>query len=301
VCRLILIATLAVLVVAPASAGASRIVYPCDADLCSVSPDGGHRTRLTHDGRRGPYGAYREPSLSRDGRWIAYVRGYIPARNLAWVADGRLRHRRSVSRRAGLQAHEPRMRPDGRAALWLAGNDGGALTVCWTPVRRRAAPRCGSRVEPSAGWGPRGRFLLPNAVTGLGYLGLTRRLDGRSPAVLPGVPADPTLGGDYALSPNERLLAITESPWSTVEHRIAIYDIRTGRRVRALTAGHADHRPAWSPDGRWIAFWRDPEDPGDGIGTVGMTASIMRVPAHGGRARAVVARRADTGPPTWGR
>jgi len=192
------------------------------------------------------------------------------------------------------------MRPDGRAALWLAGNDGGSLSVCWTPARRRAAPRCGSRVEPSAGWGPGGRFLLPNAVTGLGYLGLTRRLDGRSPAVLPGVPADPTLGGDYALSPNERLLAVTESPWSTVEHRIAIYDIRTGRRVRAVTGGHADHGPAWSPDGRLIAFWRDPEDPGDGIGTLGMTASIMRVPAHGGRARTVVARRADTGPPTWG-
>jgi hypothetical protein len=298
--RFIVIATLALLVVAPGSAVASRIVYPCNADLCAVSPDGGHRKRLTHDGKRLPYSAYREPSLSRDGRWIAYVRGYVPARNTAWVADGRLRHRRRVSRNTGLQAHEPRMRQDGRAALWLAGNDAGALSVCWTPVRRRAAPRCGSRAEPSAGWGPGGRFLLPGAVTGLGFLGLTRHLDGTGPAVLTGIPAGLTLD-NYVLSPNKRLLAVTESPDTTGEHRIAIYDVRTGRRVRAVTARHADHRPAWSPDGRWIAFWRDPQDPGDGIGTVGMTASIMRVPAHGGRARTVVARHTDTGPPTWGR
>jgi len=56
----------------------------------------------------------------------------------------------------------------------------------------------------------------------------------------------------------------------------------------------------WSPDGRWIAFWRDPENPGDGLNPVGLTASIERVPARGGPVRAVVKRRHDVGPATWG-
>jgi dipeptidyl aminopeptidase/acylaminoacyl peptidase len=109
---------------------------------------------------------------------------------------------------------------------------------------------------------------------------------------------------DPALSPDERLLAVQERDIRDDSLRIAIWDLRAHRRLRYLTRGHHDSRPVWSPDGRWIAIWRAdyPQDPNDhrAFETVMQTASIVRVPARGGRARTLVARRKGVGPPAWG-
>jgi len=151
-------------------------------------------------------------------------------------------------------------------------------------------------VTYGAAWGPRNRFYVQEP----GWFALVRvnhHLHG--PGIALGRPLGATTEFDFVLSPDRRRLAVSES-YDDGTRRIAVYHARTGQRLRALTASHHDSRPAWSPNGRWIAFWRDPKDPGDGLGTMGMTASIERVPARGGAVRAVVSRRHDVGPPAWG-
>jgi Tol biopolymer transport system component len=93
-----------------------------------------------------------------------------------------------------------------------------------------------------------------------------------------------------AISPNGRLLAVTASAGSTgvtdIEPRgaIALYDTRTGVLVRNLTAGNRDSHPAFSPDGRHVAFSRG--------------RSIWRVRARGGAPRRLIRRGTQ---PAWGR
>ena len=54
--------------------------------------------------------------------------------------------------------------------------------------------------------------------------------------------------------------------------------VGSDRSLRLTFDAAQDFRPAWSPDGRWIAFLR---------GTAGRKASIMRIPAMGGPERGV--------------
>jgi WD40 repeat protein len=298
VIRIALAVTLAAAAALPAEAGASRIVYGCGYQLCSISPDGSGRTRLTHDGHRSPRHVYREPSVSRSGNRLAFVRGLSPAWSRVYVADRRARHRRVVSPRRGYMVFEPRMRPDGRAVLWLIGVTGGSVDVCWTPLRRRLSSRCAGRATVKGSWAPRNRFLI--VEQDWPWTGIVRRIDAYDrPGIVLDEPDDARASAQE-FSPDGRRVAVVEytHPGPT---RIAVYNARTWQRLRALTAGHYDSHPVWSPDGRWIAFWRDPENPGDGLGTVGMTASIKRVPARGGPLRTIVKRGHDVGPPSWGR
>jgi dipeptidyl aminopeptidase/acylaminoacyl peptidase len=284
----------------PAAAHASRIVYGCGSDLCAVAPDGGARKRLTRDGEKPPSRPYREPSLSRDGRRIAFARGLGWVADSVWVADGRLRHRRRVSPRGSLAVvGAPRMRPDGKAVLWLSGFTGASLSPCWTPLRRTLSLRCNGYATYGAAWGPRSRFLVMEPS----WFGLLRRLDYdmHGPGIaLSGRPPGVETEADFVLSPDARRLAVSEVYDKDATRRIVVYDVRSWRRLRVLTAGHRDLYPSWSPDGRWIAFWRDPSKPGKPLSYFGMTASIERVPARGGPVRTVVSRRRDVGPATWG-
>jgi Tol biopolymer transport system component len=296
VIRTALAVTLAAAAALPAEAGASRIVYGCGYELCSISPDGSGRNRLTHDGHRSPRHLYREPSVSRSGRRLAFVRGQHPTTSRVYVADRHARHRRLVSR--DYLAFEPRIRPDGRAVLWLTGVDGGSLDVCWTPLRRSLSARCAGRAAVEGSWAPRNRFLIREQD--YPWTGIVRRIDDYDrPGIVLDAPEDARASA-REFSPDGRRIAVVEHTHAGPA-RIAVYSARTWRRLRALTADHYDTHPVWSPDGRWIAFWRDPENPGDGLGTVGQTASIKRVRARGGPVRTVVKRGRDVGPPAWGR
>ena len=93
------------------------------------------------------------------------------------------------------------------------------------------------------------------------------------------------------ISPNGRLLAVTASPGSPsrvidIEPRgaIALYDTRTGVLVRNLTGGNRDSHPAFSPDGRYVAFSRG--------------RSVWRVRTRGGAPRRLIRRGTQ---PAWGR
>ena len=66
-----------------------------------------------------------------------------------------------------------------------------------------------------------------------------------------------------AASPDGRFLAAVAEPWvdsssftPTFRGAIALFDPATGGFLRDLTSAHADGTPAFSPDGRQVAFTR---------------------------------------------
>ena len=108
-------------------------------------------------------------------------------------------------------------------------------------------------------------------------VGVLRQLPPHSPVITPvtnyaGVAAEPTL------SPDGKQVAFT---WSGLDDRRNIY-VRTiaGEDLRRLTdSPREDWSPAWSPDGKWIAWLRRSPDGGD--------EEIRESPAAGGPERVV--------------
>ncbi|MEV0094454.1 serine hydrolase [Streptomyces sp. NPDC050738] len=70
----------------------------------------------------------------------------------------------------------------------------------------------------------------------------------------------------------------------------ALWTVRTdGGTARRLTRGPADAAPAWSPDGRWIAFLRGGDGP----------AQLWLLPAEGGEPEPVTDLALGAGAPVW--
>nr|WP_206313274.1 serine hydrolase [Streptomyces coryli] len=70
----------------------------------------------------------------------------------------------------------------------------------------------------------------------------------------------------------------------------ALWTVPTGGgAARRLTRGPADTAPAWSPDGRWLAFLRG----GDGA------AQVWLLPAEGGEAEQITTLPGGAGEPVW--
>ena len=93
-----------------------------------------------------------------------------------------------------------------------------------------------------------------------------------------------------AASPDGRYLVAVAEPFvddpsftQTFRGAIALFDPATGELLRDLTTAHADGTPAFSPDGKQVAFTR------------GEDLYVVRV--AGGRARLL---RHGVRDPTWG-
>ena len=84
--------------------------------------------------------------------------------------------------------------------------------------------------------------------------------------------------GAPAISPDGRLVAYTvrEANWdeNRYDTQIWLADARTGETRRLTTAVKSSTQPAWSPDGRWLAFVSDRTD----------TRQLYRISTDGGEA-----------------
>jgi dipeptidyl aminopeptidase/acylaminoacyl peptidase len=215
-----------------------------------------------------------DPQVSPDGRWVAYV------------VTGNDR-----------DADEP------RSAVWMVSWDGEQQITLTTSSKGAHAPR----------WSPDGRylsFLASQRSSGNAQLMMLDRRGGEATAL-----TDPNDDiGDYAWSPDGRHLTLViqrshdEPPKQAIraivinalhfkqdengylgagQDHLYLLDVET-RKIESLTGGSGvnEHLPAWSPDGRRIAFvsTREKDSDPDGMQDIDM------IDAHAGAAAQRVLR-----------
>ncbi len=268
----------AVLVLACAtSAAASSIVYVCGPNLCRIDPAKPRKvTHLTRDGRAGKGPVYGSPSLSTSGRKLSFVKA-----NRLYLAQGDATHARQV-KDAPLAALTW-MRPDGRQVAYIRSVNTiispGFTYPYYSPPIYGFVPylflgdAAGDKTQTlardttSAGW-LRDEVVLPYPAPGDGprpdELCVAAPPEGDEVCARTAAsdPQQRTLSNPAA-SPDGRYLAAVAEPFSadpsfkqTFAGSIALFNPATGERLRDLTTAHADRDPAFSPDGRQVAFTR---------------------------------------------
>jgi Tol biopolymer transport system component len=292
-----LIAVGALVATAEARAASSVLVYSCGpgfANLCQIGNNGRGQKRLTTNGKPNVYAQkYNSPSLSRDGRKLAYLLGYqlhvinlVSGRSTGFITN---------------MAMLARISPDGTKVGDLeefpsASGSGFVSTAC-VFNSDGSGPKAGRDCEGSTGsFG----FTNDNRV----LASVSDKYDATYNRYETGICLlDPVTSGcdnfvafdlghdltDPALSPDGTLLAVTRAVPGQVEGAIALYNYATGAFVRQLTSGPSDSEPVWSPDGSHLAFVR---------GAATASPAIYTIGATGGAARLLVAKGRAV---TWGR
>ncbi|MEO6056386.1 MAG: protein kinase [Gemmatimonadales bacterium] len=200
---------------------------------------------------------------------------------------------------AGLEI-DPAISPDGRRLAYTAGSPVG-LAIYVRPLDRRAPrPLAPGIAHPQRFpiWSPDGSRILF-----------------RSPR---GIEVIPALGGEVKVlveAPRNAQGGLGESgpalmpgPWSPDSRRFTYVRSDSlfvagsdGGPARLLAHGGEPHSPAWSPDGRWIAFVtgnRQSLETGFTFGNVGKSA-IWLVRASGGDPVLLVNDRSSRTSPVW--
>lgn len=287
-----------------ACASASSIVYVCGANLCRIDPTKPKKVaHLTRDGRAGRGAVYGSPSLSTSGRKLSFVKA-----NRLYLAQGNATRARRIDEPAGTALTW--MRPDGTRVAYIRSVNTiispGFTYPYYSPPVYGIVPflfvrglgggtaQTVARATTSAGW-LGDRVLLPHPVPGDGP-----RPDQLCVAAPPGgdqvcerpVATDPrqrTLSNPAASRDGRYLVAVAEAFSGDPGYRqtfagaISLFDPATGAFVRDLTVGHPDRDPAFSPDGKQVAFTRN--------------GGLYVVRSAGGKAKLL---RRGAQDPTWG-
>ena len=242
---------------APSPDGATLLVV-------SVSGEGQEMEErmalLAGDGTARPIGPVsarvRSPSWSPDARWIAFESDTASFRDLYRVASDGTGLQRLTNNPEG--NYEPAVSPDGASIAFVSSRDGDAevyvMRADGSEPRRLTAFH---RDDWAPRWSPDGRriaflsnresadrvFVVAADGTGL------RKLDA-------GAPDSMLIEADPAWSPDGTRLALTVRTREG-KARIAVHDLRTGKRAFVSAAYEVASMPAWSPDGRHLVYVAD--------------------------------------------
>ena len=271
---------------AAARTAPSVLVYTCGRafeNLCQVNPDGSGHKQLTSNGRPPPPARYAAPSLSRNGRKLAYLFGS----QLFVLNRASGRKTRPISNEAELARISPDGRKVGDLENFISVNSLGVCVFNVNGTGRDCVRSTGSfgftndnRVLASVSAGVEYNYNKGICLLATDGTGCERY-----------VVADAAHDvWDPAISPNGKLLAVTRAAPSQVTGAIMLYDYATGMLVRQLTNGTSDSAPVWSPGGSRLAFVRDTPTGSSSIYTVSVSG-------RAGSARQLVAKGCDV---TWG-
>jgi dipeptidyl aminopeptidase/acylaminoacyl peptidase len=221
-----------------------------DSDLWMVPAKGGEAVRLTRD----PEASDHTPRWSPDGRWLAFLSSRNGATTQVWRLD----------RRGGEPEKLTALPGDVGDFAWSP--DGGRLVVVATDPAPVATPAGTAKQRPQPIVVRRLQFKLDGA----GFLDERRDhlylfdLAARATVKLTDGPFDHS---EPAWSPDGASIAFvsnrTADPDANEDSDIWVVEPRPGAEPRRISApALTDASPAWSPDGRWLA-WVEGGDPAD--------------------------------------
>ncbi|MEV4420296.1 hypothetical protein AB0L40_10020 [Patulibacter sp. NPDC049589] len=247
------LATLAVLGAA-APAGASTIEYQCGPNVCAVDPDVAGSAHQLVAGATAT-------GITRDGATVAWTLPNPHGVVLSPVGGGA-----TTPLFTGPVYEYPRLSPDGTHVLWEFPDTNGWYTYEAPDASATTTSTVGSSISQTThGW-LNGQPL----VVFRGFVNESTNTLSRICAPAP--PASPNCATVLAADPDSQIslpdgapdgqsiVAVRGPAPSTIgaptEGTIALYSTATHTRVRDLTSGPADSRPAFSADGARVAFER---------------------------------------------
>lgn len=247
-------------------------VHPSGDSLLVLSVDeaaGVHREWLTlyslsgSGGRPiGPRaGRIRNPSWSTHGEWLVFESDHASFRDLYRLDSGGARLRRLTDDERG--NFEPQLSPDGERIAFVSSRDGDAeIYLMRADGGKQRRLTAFHRSDTAPLWSSDGRWIAFVSDR----LGMDRVFvvapDGtgqRAVRALPASPSEPAddrrvVEGEVAWAPAgawERLAYVARTPAAAA---IWVVDIAAGMRRRVTASDGHSESPAWSPDGRHLAF-----------------------------------------------